>query len=223
MKSLKEQFTELKRKEQWKDLPIENKLEEFIYLYEGVQPLLKGMDLSILLERKFLSLFRNDKKNQKGDDRSAIKLLSKIIKRKLSSKEISKTLSLSAAELLVIASITSKDKSLKKLYHNKALMIMTIGMKNEELQLSEALKIVVPERFEGEEFAQIIVDKLNNIQSQQTEDQQYRSLDELYAKITDAIEDPKTETTQMELDILVHFQLQVSSKLHHIEGRPTKL
>lgn len=252
MGKLHEEFLNLKEKSEFKKLDITDRLETMIsddtrsyfnsstrdQLYSDLIPdnslkSTRDRDIITLFERKIYALKEADKDNKGQDDRAALQLLTKIMRRKLVVDDLSSKIALTGAEMLALAAIIAKQPNKKKLFKQKAMNLLGIGSVSvsemEELRdaeqevfnisefVNERLAVKVPEQYINNELAKILTKKLELILSKKSDSEITKGLEKVSTKIQGVIEgeDPVDEE---DFSVLHHFQNLIFSKLDQLEN-----
>ena len=240
MDELKKRYEQLKEEQNMlvvdyhSNADITEKLESYIQLYDALT-VRKGeqfntntnrdRDIVNLLEKKLFNLKRRDPENKSKDNRAALSLLSKIIKRKISSSssgDITRVLSLSAAELLCV-SATQTTGPKKKLLLTKAQNLMTSSGLSESISsINEFLEITPPEELKDSELAKALYADLNTIMTLKTDQAQIQALERLTTDIDNTINKDE-QIPEDEFTIYHHVLNKAFSMIDCLEPKTKKI
>lgn len=233
---LKDEFRLLKEQNEYHKKDITERIYDFTsdpsrsafnskygtFLYEDLIP------SSLKCERDLdLSYLINERAEKNGND-EVLKLLSRVIRRKISVDNLPAKLALTSVELLLIGAHISDNQNTKNVLKNKAKNLLGMsqslteerrlqGHSQEIFKLNERLILQLPERFKDIELASILNDRVNNILSN-PESKQLDLFSKLFDKISSVINDPEQEVEQEDFDVLHYYLNLVSGKLDGLEN-----
>ena len=233
--SLKDEYQELKKK---REMDITDRIDSFVndpargafvsrygnQLYEDLIPSFLKADrnkaVAILLER-------NSRKEQDPEKQEILKILSKVIRKKLSVEDLAKTLALTSVELLLLGAIVADTPTKRNVLKNKAKSLLGLSVSVSEqrdtqhvsqdiFKLNERLVLEIPNRFKDLELAKTLTDFVNDILSK-PEKEQHELFTILFDKILSVINDPNKEVSEEDFNCLHYFQMLVTGKLENLE------